>query len=371
MVIAIPSVTKYIIDSRSKSYIMIVKEHINGATVMVNTGEYDVYNEDVTYYMPGHCIKMENNSTSSPFAEWKHRYVAFKYTGTGFEYYWESTDEAGKGIEFTKESKITVKDLKSNIEDVFPDKLIPGTGEILVLSDDCSVDSWIEHDPDPNGNNGQGQGQGQGQGSGSNTDPNGQGQGSDPTPDPNGQGQGSDPTPDPENPNVQIDDTTWVNGPLTISISIPSGGCYDYGSNGYEMCNFGFELNNNGDREMTSWSATFNVPEDLYLASSSDYWISRYASLEISNGVLHIYSNPAGYFDIFPAPGEALVLSGAFRLVKKKTSTFSLENGDLTFTFISDDSQSGTGQGGLVGDASDMNIDLSEVNVELKRSTYW
>ena len=350
LLIAIPSVTKYIVDSRSKTYIMIAQEHINGAAILVNSGKYNLYNEDVTYYIPGQCIEMENDASQSPFAEWKHRYVALRYNGKGFDYYWMSADKAGMGIYFTKDDDLSVKVLKPNVDDVQPDILIDGSTIVYVLNENCVENSWEEADPetpptpdpppipDP-----------------PTPDP--------PTPDP--------PTPDPDNPNVQINETTWSNGPLTISISIQNSGCFPYGPSGYEMCNYSFALTNNGDKEMTSWSATFDVPEDLYMERPGDNWISRYASIEVNNGVLHIFSNPAGYHDIFPSPGNTLNLPGAFRLVKKTTSAFSLDNGNLTYTFISDESQTGTTQGGLVGNASDMNIDLAEINVELKRQTYW
>ena len=214
LLIAIPSVSKYILDSRSKTYIMIAQEHIDGANIMVNSGKYNVFNKEVTYYIPGQCIEMENDSSSSPFADWKDRYVAVHYTGKNYEYYWMSTDEAGMGIKFSKDKDLSVKVLKNGVEEVQPDRLIEGTTEILVMGDDCGKNSWHEAEPDPDPD-----------------DPN------DPD-DPDDPGPYVPPTPDPNNPNIQVNETTWTNGPLTISISIPNNGCYDYG-NGKEACNFG------------------------------------------------------------------------------------------------------------------------------------
>ena len=51
MLIAIPSVTKYIDDSRKNSYIDTTKEYIKGATNLVNSGEIDAFDPNVVYYI--------------------------------------------------------------------------------------------------------------------------------------------------------------------------------------------------------------------------------------------------------------------------------------------------------------------------------
>ena len=48
MIIAIPSVTKYISDSRKSSYVDSAKEIIGSARNLVNSGELEMYDTDAT-----------------------------------------------------------------------------------------------------------------------------------------------------------------------------------------------------------------------------------------------------------------------------------------------------------------------------------
>ena len=51
MIIAIPSVTRYISDSRKNSYVDSAKEIIGSARNLVNSGELEMYDTDATYYI--------------------------------------------------------------------------------------------------------------------------------------------------------------------------------------------------------------------------------------------------------------------------------------------------------------------------------
>ena len=75
MIIAIPSVTKYINDSRKNSYVDTAKEIISGTRNLVNEGKLGMYDTNVTYYIPSKCIKTENAS-KSPYGEFTKAYVA-------------------------------------------------------------------------------------------------------------------------------------------------------------------------------------------------------------------------------------------------------------------------------------------------------
>ena len=66
MLIAIPSVTRYINESRKETYIDTAKQLVKGAIPVVNSGELDMYDTNTTYYIPASCIPTEN-SMSSPF----------------------------------------------------------------------------------------------------------------------------------------------------------------------------------------------------------------------------------------------------------------------------------------------------------------
>ena len=60
MIIAIPSVTKYISDSRKSSYINTAKEIVAGARNKVNDGKLNMFDTNSTYYIPSNYVKTEN-----------------------------------------------------------------------------------------------------------------------------------------------------------------------------------------------------------------------------------------------------------------------------------------------------------------------
>ncbi len=78
MIIAIPSVTKYISDSRKSSYVDTAKEIISGARNKVNDGKLGMFDTGATYYIPSSYIKTENAS-KSPYGEFTEAYIAVIY----------------------------------------------------------------------------------------------------------------------------------------------------------------------------------------------------------------------------------------------------------------------------------------------------
>ena len=116
MLIAIPSVTKYIDNSRKESYLSTVKTLTKGAVNQVNTGIYDVFDLDTTYYLPISCISSENAKVS-PYGDLVSSYVVFVYDGNGFDYYYTGTDTSNMGILLTHVNKITINDIKTGIKE--------------------------------------------------------------------------------------------------------------------------------------------------------------------------------------------------------------------------------------------------------------
>ena len=70
MIIAIPSVTKYINDSRKNSYIGTAKEMVAGARNMVNDGKLEMFDTGTTYYIDINCINF-NRKWYSTITIWK------------------------------------------------------------------------------------------------------------------------------------------------------------------------------------------------------------------------------------------------------------------------------------------------------------
>lgn len=110
MLVAIPSVTAYINNSRKEAFITNAKNIVNGALIKVNSGEYDVYDVGTTYYIPATCIETETGGQSAFGGEWVNQFVVVTYNGDSFDYYYTGEDTTGMGIFLTYNLKLN-KDL--------------------------------------------------------------------------------------------------------------------------------------------------------------------------------------------------------------------------------------------------------------------
>ena len=135
MIIAIPSVTRYINDSRKSAYIDTAKEIISGTRNMVNEGNLEMFDTGTTYYIDVSCVKTENAS-KSPYGDFSKAYVVVTYNGSGYDYYWTSVDDAGQGIkdlvplDKLKEDSIS-SDLTDN--DISTQRGVDGRDNILMI----------------------------------------------------------------------------------------------------------------------------------------------------------------------------------------------------------------------------------------------
>jgi len=80
MIIAIPSVTSYINNSRKSAYVDTAKEIISGARNKVNEGKLEMYDTGTTYYIPYDYIGTENGA-KSPYGDFVYAYVGVIYDG--------------------------------------------------------------------------------------------------------------------------------------------------------------------------------------------------------------------------------------------------------------------------------------------------
>lgn len=107
MIIAIPSVTEYIQQSRKNAYVNTAVQYISAAQNLVNSNtDLNLFDTEVLYLIPvGHnkntsCITLEKGG-QSPFNDmWVYSYVGIVYTGTGYNYFYTSMDGSKEGIEF-------------------------------------------------------------------------------------------------------------------------------------------------------------------------------------------------------------------------------------------------------------------------------
>ena len=138
MIIAIPSVTQYINNSRKSAYVDTAKEIVAGARNFVNEGKLEMFSTDTTYYIPASCINTENGQ-KSPYGEFVQAYVLVTFNGKGYKYYWVSRDETGQGVkdpieiseldEDSIESDIEIDYIKTNVTK-------DGTTNIKIIDED-------------------------------------------------------------------------------------------------------------------------------------------------------------------------------------------------------------------------------------------
>ena len=139
MIIAIPSVTKYINDSRKNAYVDSAKEIIGSARNLVNSGSLEMYDTDATYYLDVKCINTEN-AMKSPYGEFVDMgaFVVVTYNGKGYDYYWTSVDDAGQGIkDIIKYDKLDIDNIESDltIDDISTLRTIDGRGKVILITD--------------------------------------------------------------------------------------------------------------------------------------------------------------------------------------------------------------------------------------------
>ena len=137
MAIAIPSVTRYITQSRKKTMIDSIQSFISAATTAVNDMEFGPMSDQTkVYYIPvsnvesESCIHLEKGGTN-PFGEWDKTYVIVHYNATSFsyDYYFTFFDKAGYGMVQTKSDAILTNG--SDIKNPAPDAVKADGNAIL------------------------------------------------------------------------------------------------------------------------------------------------------------------------------------------------------------------------------------------------
>ena len=114
MAIAIPSVTKYITQSRKKTVTTSIGNYIGALTNQVNDMEYVFTGTNTIYAVPIECIALERGGTD-PFGEWLHAnrkywaYVLVQYDDktSSYTYGFTFKDSAGYGLYPTTIEKLS------------------------------------------------------------------------------------------------------------------------------------------------------------------------------------------------------------------------------------------------------------------------
>lgn len=116
MIIAIPSVTTYIQNSRKSAYVDTAVAYVDAVRNKVNeAAKIKFYATDTLYLIPvGHdasksCISVETGG-QSPFSDtWNYAYVGVIYTGEAYDYYFIGEDGAAQGLPFLEQKELADK----------------------------------------------------------------------------------------------------------------------------------------------------------------------------------------------------------------------------------------------------------------------
>ena len=138
MLIAIPSVTGSVNNSRKKSYINNAKQLISGMIPIVNSGDLDMYDLNTTFYYPASCINTESGGSKSAFGgEWINQYVVVTYTGDGFDYYYTALDTTKSGMFITNNKLLSTKHILTGLDKIPIDICIGERDRIVYYNESC------------------------------------------------------------------------------------------------------------------------------------------------------------------------------------------------------------------------------------------
>ena len=143
MAIAIPSVTKYITESRKKTVVSTIGNYITATVNEVNDLTYTFTEENTIYAVPIECIALERGGTN-PFGAWHQSndsywaYVLVQYDDetSSYRYGYTFKDSAGYGLYPTAQSKLNEggKQIKTGLN-----LNRPKNGKVTIIT---AVDNW-------------------------------------------------------------------------------------------------------------------------------------------------------------------------------------------------------------------------------------
>lgn len=148
MIIAVPSVSKYIIDSRKKSLLASIDSYIKSVIVSVNSGDYEFLTPNTIYAVPIECISLESGG-SDPFGEWIQAndnywaYVLVLFDGEShnYTYGFSFKDSVGYGLYPT--SRDNIEDDAEQIKLGYDDLNMLSSG---LASSSVASDKWLGFD---------------------------------------------------------------------------------------------------------------------------------------------------------------------------------------------------------------------------------
>lgn len=316
MIIAVPSVTSYISQSRKTAYIDTAKSLVTGAKAMINDGELKLFDLNATYYIPSSCIKLEDGVAESPYGKFEKAYVVVSYTGSGYNYYFLSLDETGQGVKnVTNIKDLTEDDIKTDLTtmDVSLNQFVEGKTRIIKFNNDCSLE---EEEPEV----------------------------------------------------ITTDNETFIFKDLRMTVKVDDQPCTPQG--GYNICYNSkvAVINIGGTATIKGFKASFDVPEGTILINSG--FDSSKVQVTLVGTRLTITGNKNydtwNYLEV-----NGTGYSAGFQIKYPSNVEFKLSNPSIEYTELNDNVQTGESTGGVIGNSESMYAELAKLRIELHRTNYY
>lgn len=148
LVIAIPSISSTILNSRKSTYLSTINGYVDAVRYKVDNFELSLNRKDVAYYIPVDIIELDQGSDESPFGDWESAYVVVIFTGKEHKYYWTSSDDAGYKVLLDKEAeRLTEADIISGSDTYISTRLgVAGRRKTCVVSSNgiCNAENIMD-----------------------------------------------------------------------------------------------------------------------------------------------------------------------------------------------------------------------------------
>ncbi len=136
--VGVMAVSRYINDSKERTYITEANKHVDNLIALVTTRDYSFRQTDTTYYVPVKCITKDDVEKTAFGSKPQYAYVVVIYNGRENIYYYTERDLDNKGIELVNRKKLSTNLINHNLTSLNINIGIGGRPNIVIYPDDCS-----------------------------------------------------------------------------------------------------------------------------------------------------------------------------------------------------------------------------------------
>jgi len=147
LLIAIPSISRILTQSRKQAYLDSILIQKNVVEAAITSDKYYVYDKETVYYFDYKMFDESNTKGKSPFGDWVDCYVVVTYDGKVNHFYWTGLDTGGWKVDLRKEThKIQESDIyHSNSTNFIPGNTIGARDNIVIYK--AGSDDPVEQTP--------------------------------------------------------------------------------------------------------------------------------------------------------------------------------------------------------------------------------